>query len=462
MIRRLALVLAVIIGITGFGTAFGSGQYGTAEAYAATEPPTIIGEAGILIDGTTGEILYTKNEHMQLEPASTTKMITCLLALENLDEEQVLIIDQETSFTEGSRIYLIEDEQITVENVLYALMLESANDAAVGLGKAISGSVQEFAVKMNERAKELGALNTNFVNPHGLHADGHLSTVYDLAMIAKGCMENERFRELVTTYYHNIPATNKQEERHMYNTNRLLYDERTKVPVGNEMRPAKYDGILGVKTGYTSHAGGCLVAAAERNGTYLIAAVMKSTDEGRFGDCIALLDYGFENYHTVQAVDMTTPMGTMEVKKGAVKEVGLALENDSYVTLPIEASAAILNPKIELQEEVRAPIEKGQVLGKMDVYAGDSVIASVNIVATETVEEGTFLSVFGIEDKTANKIFIITGIIVFVLVALVVSYIVLVTRRNKRRRLRRQQRALAIARERAAHQRDIEKRDWRF
>jgi len=457
MIKKLAAVIAVIIGITGIGTIFAP-----IDAFAAPAPE-IIAEAGILIDGTTGQVLYTKNENATLEPASTTKMITCLLALENLDMNTVLTIDAETPFTEGSRIYLLEGEQITVENLLYALMLESANDAAVALAKAISGSTEAFAVKMNERAKELGATSTNFINPNGLHLEGHLSTVYDLAMIAKGCMENETFRMLCSTYYHYIPATNMQDERHMYNTNRLLYDEKTLVPVNGVNVPAKYEGTIGIKTGYTSHAGGCLVSGAERDGTFLIAVVMNSTDAGRFGDSIALLDYGFAGYHTVKAADITDDMGKTQVKRGAVSEVGLELADSAYVTLPIEASSSVLSTKIVLNEEIKAPIKKGDELGRLEIYEGErNLMTTVPILASAEVGEGTVLSVFGIENRTAYIIYAVAGVIIALMLILTISYIVLKRRQIRRRRERRAKRAMEIAMKRLEREKDITKRDWRF
>ena len=458
MIRKFAVIIAVITGITGAGT-FSAPDF----AYAAAVPPEIIAEAGILIDGTTGEVLYTKNENATLEPASTTKMITCLLALENLDMDKVVTIDAETPFTDGTRIYLEEGEQITVENLIYALMVESANDAAVALAKEISGSVEAFAVKMNERAKELGATSTTFVNPNGLHAEGHLTTVHDLAMIAKGCMENETFRTICSTYYHYIPATNEQDERHIYNRNRLLYDDKTLVPVNGVNVPAKYEGAIGVKTGYTSHAGGCLVAAAERDGTYLIAAVMKSTDDGRFGDCIALFDYGFTGYHTVKAVDIADDMGRTKVEHGAVSDVGLKLASDAYVTLPIEASSSVLSTKLVLNETIKAPVKKGDELGRLEVYeGGDHLLTSVSVLAAEDVGDGTMLSVFGIENRTAYIIYTVSGIIIALVLILTVTYIVLKRRQIKRRKERRAKRAMEIAMKRLEREKDITKRDWRF
>src|SRR5690554_2691538 len=193
-------------------------------SFGADKTLDLTGQSAILIDATTGEILYEYNSHVLHYPASTTKIMTGILALENLDLSDYADIDEEASFTGGSRIYLLEGEEITVEELLYALFLESANDAAVALAKKISGTVESFARLMNRKAKELGAKNTNFVNPHGLHEDEHVSTAYDLALIARYAMENQLFRDFVSTYQYTIEETNLQETRYLYNTNRMLYD----------------------------------------------------------------------------------------------------------------------------------------------------------------------------------------------------------------------------------------------
>ena len=219
-------------------------------AFAAGDPPDIIAEAAILINAETGDILYEKNSGRLFEPASTTKIMTCLLALEKLSLDQVLTIDALSPFTGGSRIFIIEGEELTVEQLLYALMLESANDTGAALAIAISGSIEEFAALMNERAGQLGAHNPSFRNPHGLHEIGHLVTAYDLAMIAKEAMKNQDFRKIVSTVQYTIPPTNKQPEarEYIFTTNRLLYDSETKVPVKGVMTPVKYEGAIGIKT----------------------------------------------------------------------------------------------------------------------------------------------------------------------------------------------------------------------
>lgn len=418
-------------------------------AHVITPVPSIVAQTGILIDAKTGTILYNNAIDEQKEPASTTKMITGLLAIEKLAMDRVVTIDKETAFTGGSRIYLMEEEKITVEELLYALFLESANDAAVALAKEMAGSVDDFAVMMNERAKELGAKNTNFVNPNGLHAEGHVSTSYDLAMIAKEAMKNPTFRKYVNTYKHTIQPTNKQEEpRYLYNTNRLLYDTRTKVCANGVLRTAKYDGVTGIKTGYTSEAGGCLVAGAERNGTELIAVALKSTDKGRFGDSIALLDWGFENYHTVKTIDKDTNLGKIKVNKGAENEVALVTATDGYATVPIDQTDENLTKVVKISENVDAPVDEGQVVGTVDFFQGDICLSSVNVVAKKNVELGGALAVFGVSNKSAVKIY--SGVGIFIgLAGVAIATLLFIRYKNiKRRKQRRAERAMRIAMER--------------
>ena len=431
-------------------------------AYAVTALPTIEAEGACVVDLRTGEILYNKNMYQQFEPASMTKMMTCILALENLQLTDILTIDAEASFTGGSRIYLIEGEQISVQNLLYALMLESANDAAVALAKGVAGSVEEFAKMMNAKAKELGCLSTHFINPNGLHEEGHLSTPYDMSLIGQYCMKNKTFRELIKTYKYTIPETNKQPERYMYNTNRLIYDRQTKVNVNGVNRECKYDGCLGGKTGYTPQAGASLTCSAKSYDTQVLSVVMKSTDLGRFADTIALFDWAFANYHSELAIEQGAKLGKVAVKNGEVKEVPVETAEAAYVLLPAEASSALIRTEQVYDEEIVAPIKQGQAIGKLDIYEGDDYSCSVDILASLEVGEGTFLAKFGIENKKAYVIIAVVGFFAVFFLAIFIAVSVEKARRRKARRLRREQRAMEIAQERAERERDQELRDWFF
>ncbi len=411
-------------------------------AYSAKELPNITGAGAVLIDATTGEILFEKNMHSKHYPASTTKILTAILAIENLKLSDKVEIDNEVPFTEGSKIYLLEGEDVIVEDVLYALMLESANDAAAALGKNIAGSTEAFADMMNKKATELGALNTNFVNAHGLHDDEHVTTAYDLAMIAKYAMKNPIFREYAQTYKHTMEATNLQETRYFHNTNRLLYDNLHKVVVRGKERTCIYEGVTGIKTGYTGRAGGCLVAGARREGTELIAVTLASTDMGRFQDCIEMLDYGFENFKTVKALNKGDLAGAVKVKRGADKEIEAIVEEDAFVTLPLEASRGILNSQIHLEELLEAPVQQGSEVGTLTLFAGDDLVGEYRLIAAQGMERGGWLSIFGMTDRQADKV-MSTARLIFFIIAILLTLLVLVRRRqmkiNRRRRQLREE-----------------------
>jgi len=256
---------------------------------APYQTPQIVSEAAVLMDAKTGQVLYEKNMHTQLYPASITKILTILLGIEHGQLQDKVTMSREAVFsiTKGSsHIALTDGEEITLEQALYAAMLPSANDASNGIAEHISGSIENFAVLMNQRAREAGALNSNFVNPHGLPDEEHVSTAYDMAMITRAALHNDTFRQVFGTVRYTIPPTNKQPEaRDLWSEHRMLTTNRF-----------YYEGVIGGKTGYTSVSQNTLVTAAKRGDRELIAVVMKSQAYGVYTDTTALFDYGFEQF----------------------------------------------------------------------------------------------------------------------------------------------------------------------
>ena len=364
-------------------------------SYAAvTDLPELTGQSAILINADTGEVLYDKYKDFQTYPASTTKVMTALLALEHLDLDQVCTISHDASYTEGSRIFLLEGEQVTVEQLLYAMLLASANDAAIALAEACAGDVDSFAEMMNEKAEELGAENTHFANPNGLPDETHMTTVADMALFAREAMKNETFRKIVSTYEYTIPATELQPEaRLIHNSNRLLYDEVHKAVIGDETRPYKYDGILGIKTGYTDAARSCLVAAAERDGMTLIGVVYRSEPETLYPDMIQLLDFGFDNFKMVDlGMKAGDVVGEAAVKEGKRGKIDVTVKSDVKATVDLlEGQKFSDDPsdydfKIE-SDQLTAPVKKGEKAGRMVVYRGDSAVAQLDVYAAEDMEK---------------------------------------------------------------------------
>lgn len=428
----------------------------TPVAYGQPQGLDLTGKSAILMDATTGEILYEKNIHTPLYPASTTKMLTGILAMERLEMDEPVPIDEEIAFTGGSRIFLLEGEEVVVEDVLYALFLESANDAAVALAKKISGTVEDFARLMNAKAREIGTLNSNFVNPNGLHDDAHISTAYDMAMIARYAMKNEIFRKYVSTYRHVMEETNMQETRYFYNTNRLLYDTVNKVAVNGVYRDCKYEGVTGIKTGYTSQAGGCLVAGARRGDTELIAVVLGSTDMGRFADSVTLLDYGFENFRTVRVVEEGMELGTIPVKRGAVNRVDVVTARNAHATLPVKASEHLLRQEVNLVDALNAPVKKGQKAGTLRIFAGEKLVDEFDVVTLDGVEEGGIMALLAMNEQGMGPIqTILTGLLA-VFLAAGIFYVVMKRRQIQKKKLLKQQQ-----RQQERERREAEQNWWK-
>ena len=441
MKRLLTVALTVIVALTmTLGTsvcAYGASSKDALELEATT---------AILIDAKTGEILFSKNKDVQLTPASMTKIMTALLAIENLDMDTVVTIDDETPYTEGNIIYMHKGEKFTVEQLLKAMLVTSANDCAVALAKTMSGTIKDFSNLMNGKAKELGAKNTNFVNPNGLDDKGHVSTAYDMAMIAKEAMKNETFREIVAMTSYTVPKTNKNKKRPLYTTNRLLSDKYNDIVVNGEYRKPYYKNAIGIKTGYTPVALGCLTAAAEKNGTELISVVMHSSDFGRFADTIALFEYGFTNYSTYTVYDKGEAVETIKVKGGKPDEVKGITSWDACVTLQKGENKDLVTEKIVWDNNLVAPIAKGTTVGAITLYKDGEPVAVTDIVAADKVEEGMFSFLYNGHVAYPGKLALLIAAIVLVLLAIA---IVIIRIMNRRKRMKQRQRqAMKIARER--------------
>lgn len=333
---------------------------------AGTGEPDIQAKAAVLIDESSGRVLFAKNPHQRLPQASTTKMMTCLLVIENGDLDKEVKISKYAAETGESSIWLEEGEVLNREDLLYALMLASANDAAVALAESVAGSEEKFVELMNKRARELKLNNTHFINPHGLDADGHYSSAYDLALLAREGLSNELFSSVVTTMERCVPWSGHPWDRYLYNRNRLL---------------TTYKGARGVKTGYTSNAGLCLVGAAQRGKLKLISAVMNSPNV--YDDTQKLLDYGFSKFEAV-VVEESKQVPDVKVKKGTKTSVRIMPEREVVVAvLPEEKEQ--LSFKLEIPDQLEAPVKMGEVVGKGKVFLNGKELTEIDYMAQEAV-----------------------------------------------------------------------------
>jgi D-alanyl-D-alanine carboxypeptidase (penicillin-binding protein 5/6) len=345
----------------------------------------INGEGAVLMDYDTGEILFQKNSHLKLYPASTTKMMTAILAVENSSLDELVTVDQEIiSLTKGSHIALEPGEVMTMEQMLHALLLPSANDAALAIAKHVGGTVENFVSMMNQKANELGALDTNFVNPNGLHDDRHVSSAYDLALIGRYAMEKETIRNIVNKVTYEIPPTNvKTETRYFKITNKLLFSSEL-IDLNGQLVPAYYEAASGVKTGYTSQAMNCLVSFAEKNDQRLISVVLKADGNMVYSDSQKLLDYGFENYSNTVIANANEFIDNIGIIDGDAPFIAGVLDRD--ITYPVsEANANLIEQKVTLNENLKAPIDKGQILGQVEYLVDGKVVGGGNIISTDSV-----------------------------------------------------------------------------
>ena len=306
-------------------------------------------QSALLMNANTGEILFRQNDSARLPMASTTKIMTALVAVESLPLDTPVTVTEEAVGVEGSSIYLTEGETLTLESLLYALMMESANDAAVAIAVAVSGSVEAFAEKMNQRAASLGLTDTHFTNPHGLDHAEHYTTARELALIAREALKHETLVSIMSTQRKTIPHEGTGGVRLMLNHNKLL---RT------------YEGAIGVKTGFTKKSGRCLVSAARRGEVTLIAVTIKASNDWR--DHTAMLDYGFLRYTSVTLCDEDFFSAPLPVVAGD-REYIMA-ENAASLTISLPRDHGPIRCVVELPRFEFAPISAGSAVGRLVFY----------------------------------------------------------------------------------------------
>jgi D-alanyl-D-alanine carboxypeptidase len=436
--------------------------------YAAADDnsPQTVCTADILIDADSGQVLYEKNQDRLLQPASLTKMMTCLLAIEHYkgDLDQKITVPKQAVGIGGNSLDLKEGEVFTVRQLLYGMMLHSCNDVAVCFAVNISGSVSAFSQEMNARAREVGAVHTNFINPNGLtESSSHITTARDIALIAQECMRNATFRKIVKTAKYTIPATNMSKERKVKSTDQLLVGTKFSVTVNGTKRYAKYKYATGVKTGLMPTAGYCFCGAATKGDMDLIAVAMKgSADQDRFADVISMFDYGFDNYHTVQLLAKGDSAGHVWIKNGHYTRVAAVAENGAYVTLTSNEADDLATSRVVLKKGLKAPLKAGTVVGTVKLYEDGAKVGSADLVLAKTVTEGGPWSAVYISDPA-----FVGGLIILITVLILITVIGHHRRRRKkqreeRRRREKEKRAMEIARERAAQQKRNNNRDWPF
>ena len=336
-------------------------------------------KSAILLEVNTGKILYEMNADEKLPPASITKIMSLLLIMEAIDRgelsvEDVITASEHASSMGGSQIWLEPGETMTVDDLLKAAVIASANDATVALGEAVAGSEEGFVAQMNARAKELGCTNTKFINATGLDAEGHISSAHDVAIMSAELIKHDRIKNYSTVWMDTL----RDGESELVNTNKLV---------------RFYEGTTGLKTGTTSGAGYCLSATAERDGLELVAVIMAGeTSNDRFNGAKKLLDFGFANYQYV-TIEPLLDVSECNVKNGVDKKVGITADGTSKMLIK-KGEAAAVTQQITLPQNLSAPVKKGGVVGSVDLYLKDEQIGQIDIRATKNVDKMNFLTAF--------------------------------------------------------------------
>ncbi len=335
---------------------------------AAPAEPLVTARSAIVINADTCEVLFEKNSTEQRAMASTTKIMTALLTLEAGDLDKPFTADSMAIRVEGTSMGLKEGDIVTRRALVYGMLLPSGNDAANAAAVNVSGSIPKFTELMNKRAAEIGMNNTHFVTPSGLDAEGHYTTAYDMALLAAQALKNKDFCEICCLSSAKVEFGNPPSTRTLKNSNKLLQS---------------YEGCIGVKTGFTDNARRCLVSAAERNGAKIIAVTLNAPDD--WNDHKKLLDYGFSK---VKAYDIETDSFSVSVIGGETDCITAMAAEIPRIGLT-EESAKQINVKYFLPDFVYAGIEKGEQLGRAEIYCGDRLIAKIPIIAAEDCPQKT-------------------------------------------------------------------------
>ncbi|MBR2500235.1 MAG: D-alanyl-D-alanine carboxypeptidase [Clostridia bacterium] len=334
----------------------------------------------ILVESQTGQVLFEKNAHEKLPPASVTKIMTMLLTIEAVDSGQIKMEDMVTCTEEaasmgGSQVYLEEGEQMSVHDMLKAVAVASGNDAAVALACHLAGSHEGFVKKMNERAKELGMENTNFVNCNGLDDENHYTTAYDISVMSRELISHPRIFEFTSIWMDSL----RNGDFGLVNTNKLI---------------RFYEGANGLKTGSTSVAKYCLSASAKRNDMNLIAVIMAApTSKERFADATKLLDYGFANYAIANSLVTDEDLTEIKVKKGAENIVNPGAKEQTGVLVSKDKLNSI-EKRLSIPEEIEAPIAKGQKIGEIEFFIDGNKVGGTDLVALKDIKKVNPLQMF--------------------------------------------------------------------
>lgn len=359
--RKIIIIILIIM-----LASFTAPSYST-ETWTPQSPPEISAQNAIMIEANSGEVLYEKNAEEKAYPASITKIMTALLAIEYGTLDKKVKVSENASGVEGSSIYLETGEKIPLRDLIYGLMLRSGNDAAIAISEEIGGSTNNFVIMMNKKARELGAFNTHFANPNGLHNPDHYTTAKDMALIAMAAMKNADFKKVVAAKSW-VTDRGEGKYNYFYNKNKVVY---------------QYNGGTGIKIGYTKAAGRTLVASSERNGMELICVVMNAPDW--FQDTYKLMDYAYSQYETAKITAGQRPIKAVKIRGGNKSFVQIGSGED--ILCPVKKGTdSKISIVYVLPDHPKAPVSRWQEAGYIKIYVNGKYLFSKPLYYLEDIE----------------------------------------------------------------------------
>ncbi|WP_106768052.1 D-alanyl-D-alanine carboxypeptidase family protein [Paenibacillus faecalis] len=385
----IAGILSLCVAISPAAASYADEKKGGGSSDSELAPTS---RSAILLDADTGTIIYEKNSHDKLPPASITKIMTMLLTMEAVEDGRLKMTDmvRTSDFAAsmgGSQIFLEPGEEMTVEEMLKGIAMASGNDASVAIAEKIAGSEEEFVKMMNEKAAELGMKNTNFANSNGLPAENHYSTAHDIALMSRELLKYEQVTKF-TGAYQDYLRKDTQKPFWLVNTNKLV---------------RFYTGADGLKTGYTSEAKFCLSATAKRDGLRTVAVVLGAPDtKTRNNEISRMFDYAFSQYSKHSLYKKGDALGNIQISKGAVPQLELTADQNYSVLVKKGGKSATLRHEVLLPKSIKAPISAGQVVGKLSVYQGDTLVKEFDLKAPEDVKKAGWWKLF---KRTTGKLF---------------------------------------------------------
>lgn len=372
MKKLASLIMAILIAIMPMNLSF---------ANEDNAPLSVSSKSAILMDVGSGQILYEKNAHDKLPPASVTKVMTMLLICEALDSGKITLddsvqISENAASMGGSQIFLEAGEVQKVDTLLKGIAVASANDGCVAMAEYIGGSVESFVDMMNAKAKELNMKDTNFVNTNGLPVDNHYTSAHDIAIMSRELLKHDVISKYLTTWMDQVVVGKKQITVGLANTNKLI---------------KHYQGATGVKTGFTQQAKYCLSASAKRGDTHLVAVTLGAeTSPERFKDATSLLNFGFANYESVKLCSKNDNIATLTLDKADEQKINLVAKEDLSVLIK-KGGNKDFTRKIKVNENPTIPIKKGTNLGYLEIYQGKTLVGKVDLVNTKDIQKASYL-----------------------------------------------------------------------